>query len=149
MVWKERLLPKIALYVSAAMFTVVAAFFGLIFVFEFNVMVGKTFYRPSNLVAIGIFAASAPERICSAADVSIEAFSDQLDAFIEKAMALDLAPGVAVAVVQGDENLYQKGHGYADIQAERKATADTVFYIASSTKSFTGLAAAIIAEKTR
>ena len=51
------LLPKIALYVSAAMFALVAAFFGLVFVYEFDVMIGRTFYRPTNLVAIGIFAA--------------------------------------------------------------------------------------------
>lgn len=76
-----------------------------------------------------------------------EDLSVRLDAFIEAAMELEVAPGLAVAVVRGDDVLYLKGFGYADIETGRRVTPETVFYIASSTKSFTGLAAAILHER--
>jgi len=50
-------LPKIALYVSAAVFALMAVLFSLVFVFDFDVIVGSTFYRPINLLAVGIFLA--------------------------------------------------------------------------------------------
>jgi hypothetical protein len=50
-------LPKIALYVSAAVFALMAVIFSLVFVFDFDVIVGSTFYRPVNLLAVGIFLA--------------------------------------------------------------------------------------------
>ena len=71
-------------------------------------------------------------------------FGAGLERFVEAAMALDASPGMAVAVVVGDETLYLGGFGYADLEARRPVDEETVFYIASSTKSFTGLMAAIL-----
>ena len=76
-----------------------------------------------------------------------EEFAAKLDVFIEEVMALDLAPGLAVAVVRGDETLFERGYGYADVESGRPVTTETLFYIASSTKSFTGMAAAILHER--
>lgn len=67
-----------------------------------------------------------------------------LEAFIERARAIDLAPGVAVAVVRADEIAFLEGYGWADVVRRRPVTPQTPFYIASSTKSFTGTAAAIL-----
>ena len=71
----------------------------------------------------------------------------ELGAFIERAMALDLAPGMAVAVVRGEDVAFLAGYGSADLEAGRPVTSETPFYIASSTKSFTGTAAAILATR--
>lgn len=68
----------------------------------------------------------------------------RLDAFVEKAMGLELAPGLAVVVVKGKETTYARGFGYADREAGRRVTPETLFYIASTTKSFTALAAALM-----
>jgi CubicO group peptidase (beta-lactamase class C family) len=46
--------------------------------------------------------------------------------------------------VRDTQVIYLKGLGYADAEAKRKFTPQTVFYIASTTKSFTGLAASIL-----
>ena len=46
-------------------------------------------------------------------------------------------PGVAVGIVVGDELLWSKGYGYADIRTKRPMTADTKFRIASHSKLFT------------
>ncbi len=53
-------------------------------------------------------------------------------------------PGIAVAVIKGDQPLFIKAYGVADKEAGVKADANTLFYIASSTKSFTALAAALL-----
>lgn len=66
-----------------------------------------------------------------------------IDAYIQRVIQEDWVPGAAVVVVQGDKTILLQGYGMADIEQKRKVTSDTIFYIASSTKSFTGLAAAI------
>lgn len=68
----------------------------------------------------------------------------RIDAWMARAFDSSLAPGMAVAVVQGDSILYLNGFGYADREANREVTPESQFYIASSTKSFTGMAAAIL-----
>jgi len=52
-----------------------------------------------------------------------------------------LAPGMAFAVYSR-EGTYARGFGVTDIGTRERADADTAFYIASSTKSFTALALA-------
>ena len=54
---------------------------------------------------------------------------------------------MAVAVVQGSEVVYRRGFGVADLESRRPVTADTVFYIASTTKAFTAFAAALLAQR--
>ena len=50
-------MPKIALYVSAFVFALVALLFGLLSFFEVDFLVGKAFYRPISLLAISAFSA--------------------------------------------------------------------------------------------
>ncbi|NNF57383.1 MAG: serine hydrolase [Rhodothermaceae bacterium] len=75
-----------------------------------------------------------------------EAFSAMMDTFVPEVLsALDgTVPGVSMAVVRGDEVVYLGGFGMADVEAGLPATPETAFYIASSTKSFTALAAALL-----
>ena len=72
---------------------------------------------------------------------------ESIEAFAARAMALDAAPGMGIAVIRRDEVLYRGGFGYADLESRRPVTEETVFYIASSTKSFTALAAATLHER--
>jgi CubicO group peptidase (beta-lactamase class C family) len=65
-----------------------------------------------------------------------------LHRFILEARELDLAPGMSVAIVQGSDAVYSGNFGWADREADREVDGETIFYIASSTKSFTGMAAA-------
>lgn len=67
-----------------------------------------------------------------------------VDRVVARLFALDLAPGLGVVVVQDTQVIYQKGFGLADVEARRPFTPQTVFYVASTTKAFTGLAAAIL-----
>lgn len=67
-----------------------------------------------------------------------------LDNALEALFARDLSPGMAIAVVRGTEVIYARGFGFADIEQKRPVTPDTIFYIGSTTKSFTGFAAALL-----
>lgn len=60
-----------------------------------------------------------------------------LDQFIEKVMKDWQVPGLAVAVVKGDEVVYARGFGYRDVEKKLPVTPQTLFAIGSITKSFT------------
>jgi CubicO group peptidase (beta-lactamase class C family) len=78
---------------------------------------------------------------------SVRAQSAQLDSVMNALMALDLSPGAGIVVVRDTQIVYMKGFGYADVEAKRPFTSETGFYIASTTKSFTGLASALLDRK--
>ena len=70
---------------------------------------------------------------------------DLLDPFLERAFdALGLVPGMAVAVVRDTSVVLLRGFGVTDVSSMAPVTPATPFYIASSTKSFTGTAAAVL-----
>ncbi len=67
--------------------------------------------------------------------------------FARRVVDAGLTPGAGVAVAAGDWVAWADGSGQADRDAGRAATADTPFYIASSTKSLTATAALIAAHQ--
>lgn len=72
-------------------------------------------------------------------------FSVAYDAFIKRTMEkIGDVPGFAVVVVRDDRPVFARAYGMADREAGVKADADTLFYMGSSTKSFTALVAAMI-----
>ena len=79
---------------------------------------------------------------------AIPAFTAAADAaFTQAAARFPEVPGFAVAVVRGDSLVYARGFGTADREAGRPVTPETPFYIASVTKTFTALAASLLAER--
>ncbi len=74
------------------------------------------------------------------ADTRLEA---QVDAILTQQQKEMHIPGLAFAVVKGDEVVYLKAFGLRDIERNLPATPDTVFPIGSCTKAFTSMAAAI------
>lgn len=97
-----------------------------------------------SCVALAITALADP----TAAETDPAAARADIDAFIRRAMTeLGTTPGLAVAVVQGTEPVLVQGYGVADTATGAPAGADTAFYIASSTKSFTALAVAAMARR--
>ncbi len=62
-----------------------------------------------------------------------------IDDYITARMRSDRIPGMALAIVKGDQIVYMKGYGQAD-PSGRPATPQTPFLIGSITKPFTALA---------
>lgn len=72
-------------------------------------------------------------------------FSASYDAFIRKALErLPDTPGTVIVVIKDDKPIFVRGYGWADKEAGKKADADALFYLGSSTKSFTALTAAML-----
>ena len=72
-------------------------------------------------------------------------FTATYDARVRQTIAMfpDL-PGIAIVVIRDDKPIFLRAYGMADKEAGIKANTDTLYYIASSTKSFTALAAAML-----
>jgi CubicO group peptidase (beta-lactamase class C family) len=72
-------------------------------------------------------------------------FTAAYDASVGKTLAMfpDL-PGIAIVVIKDDKPIFIRAYGMADKEAGIKADTDTLYYIASSTKAFTALAAAML-----
>jgi CubicO group peptidase (beta-lactamase class C family) len=64
---------------------------------------------------------------------------DAIDAYITTKMKGPRIPGLALAIVKGDQVIYLAGYGQADLSG-RPITPQTPFIIGSVTKSFTALA---------
>ena len=71
----------------------------------------------------------------------------QFEAYVTQLMEEQGAPGLTVALAKGEEVLYTKAFGYRNKEGEVPTTTDTIFGIASITKSITGIAVAQLVEK--
>ena len=89
----------------------------------------------------------APLSVCAqpAAPVSDKEFAAELDAYIRQVMtSFPELPSVAMVVVKDDKPIFMQAYGLANKETGTQADANTLYYIASSTKSYTALAAALL-----
>ncbi|NJD01336.1 MAG: cyclic peptide export ABC transporter [Ruminiclostridium sp.] len=63
----------------------------------------------------------------------------KIESFIKKQMKEGKIPGISVVIVNGDETIYEKGFGYAELKTKRPVTSETLFELGSTSKAFTGL----------
>lgn len=81
-------------------------------------------------------------------DVRIGQGSGDLDRYISELHKAfypeQIAPGIVVVVVKDSRVILLNGFGYADLEAKRPATPQSVFYMASSAKPFFALTAALL-----
>lgn len=69
------------------------------------------------------------------------------DLFAEQARRDWRVPGLAIAVVQGDQIIKLKGYGSLSRASDRPVTPDTLFSIASLSKAFTAYGVALLADR--
>jgi CubicO group peptidase (beta-lactamase class C family) len=78
--------------------------------------------------------------------ITNQELTTKLDSFIESSMnAYQVVPGLAICVVKGDRAIYERGFGLRNAKSQLPVTPETGFYIASSTKSYVGMAASVLA----
>ena len=58
-------------------------------------------------------------------------------------------PGAAVLIMQGDDIIFDKGYGIADIHTKKPIDGNTFFNIASVSKQFTAVAILQLAERNK
>src|SRR4029077_16849201 len=98
--------------------------------------------RPFALVGLLALALLVPKQSASATteDDSIS----NLDAFITNALKQYQVPGAAVAVVQDGKPVLLKGYGVRNVTKAGAVDENTIFQLASVTKTLTGAAAATV-----
>jgi CubicO group peptidase (beta-lactamase class C family)/membrane protease YdiL (CAAX protease family) len=110
-----------------------------------NIYLGILVHLILNLVSVIVpVTAMLASPVSSQAMPTTEARTIQgdfaaIDRYVEAEMAATRLPGVALAIVQGDEIVHLKGFGQAD-PSGRGVTPQIPFTIGSTTKSFTALA---------
>ncbi len=72
---------------------------------------------------------------------------EDFDKYVEDAMLSWHCPGVALAIVKGDEVLHQNVYGLRDVENHLPMTEDTRFAMASVTKSFTAMSVALLVDE--
>lgn len=65
---------------------------------------------------------------------------EAFERFIEEVMEKEQIPGVAVALSKNGQTIYERGFGTRNFETNEPVTPETIFGIASITKSFTALA---------
>jgi CubicO group peptidase (beta-lactamase class C family) len=68
--------------------------------------------------------------------------TDSLGAYINRGMKDWNIPGLAIAIVKDGNTVFMKGYGVKDINTKEKVDENTLFFIASNSKLFTGMAVA-------
>ena len=92
----------------------------------------------SGLLSIGCNNTGEP-KITSVSSPETSASYPQIDSYIQQQMETDDIPGLAVVIVQGDEVVYCKGFGVASVDTKQQVKPQTIFDLASVSKSFTAL----------
>jgi CubicO group peptidase (beta-lactamase class C family) len=69
-----------------------------------------------------------------------------IDDYVARAMQTFEAPGLALAIVEGDKTTHAKGYGVRKLGESRKADERTLFPIGSCTKAFTAAALALLVD---
>jgi CubicO group peptidase (beta-lactamase class C family) len=70
-----------------------------------------------------------------------------VDSLAARAVADGLAPALGVAVTMDGRTIYSKSHGMADVNAGVPADDRTLWYVASTSKSFTGFGVSLLAHQ--
>ena len=68
---------------------------------------------------------------------SATADTRRIDDFVQRKFHEAKIPGLAVAVIRGEQTVWSAGHGWADIDRGIRVTPDTVFMLASVSKTVT------------
>jgi CubicO group peptidase (beta-lactamase class C family) len=72
---------------------------------------------------------------------------ENFDQYVQDAMASWDCPGVALAIVKEDDVIYHNAFGLRDVDNQLPMTEDTRFPLASVTKSFTAMSAALLVDE--
>lgn len=108
-------------------------------------MIPRTSRRPFHLaLALLILALAAPLG-AQPVDPRFAAVRDTIRAIMD---SLDV-PSISVAIAQGDRVLWEESFGFADIQAQRRATPRTLYSLASISKPITATGLMVLVERGR
>lgn len=114
--------------------------------------IGSALLGTAAALALGACATTPPPDLAApslpAPDRPHGAAADAVDSLMA-AYDREGSPGAAVLVFRGDEQLFARGYGRANLEYDAPITPRTVFHVASVSKQFTAFAVATLASQGR
>ncbi|MDD5288213.1 MAG: serine hydrolase [Dehalococcoidales bacterium] len=97
-----------------------------------------------SLLALAIFLAPVIAGAQTVSGQNTEPLSTEIDQYIREQMTQKNIVGMSVAIVNDKEITYLKGFGSASIEKQTQVTPQTIFDLASCSKSFTAMAVLLL-----
>jgi CubicO group peptidase (beta-lactamase class C family) len=114
----------------------------------------QAFRLPAVALCIALGAAGTPASLCaqttkadSAAAPSASLDLAEIEQYAQSVMQEWRVPGMAIAIIKGNEIVMLKGFGVADRDTKRPVTPDTQFIAASTTKAFTSFGIGLLVDE--
>ena len=85
--------------------------------------------------------------LVSTTQLQAQITESQLDQVVEKTLKTFNVPGIAVAIIKDGKIVISKGYGVSNIKTQQKVDGNTLFGIASNSKSFTAAALAMLVDE--
>lgn len=100
----------------------------------------------TRLLPLVLLCLASPQRGDSqgAGSVPVEQMLPRIDAFVRRAFEIGATPALGVAVVMEGRTVFERALGVVDVTAARAATPQTLWYLASTSKAFTGFGVALL-----
>lgn len=99
-----------------------------------------TFQRTLTASVLALLLMAAPSTVQAQEPARFSDALRLLDAWVMATVAQRGQPGLSIGVVLGDRLVWAKGYGYADMEKKVPASPQTLYRIASITKTFTAVA---------
>ncbi len=100
----------------------------------------------THLITFLVFCFSLNFCVQAQPDASEKKRNANVDSFVASQMTEHHTAGLSLAVMRDDKLLYTNSYGYSNLEHKVPAINETVYSIASITKSFTGIATMILVE---
>ncbi len=99
------------------------------------------------MISAGAAFASVAQLSGQEARPSSDAIARAVDSLAQRAVAQGVVPGLGVAVVMDGKTILAKAYGWTDATAGIRATDQTLWYLASTSKSYTGFGISLLASQ--
>jgi CubicO group peptidase (beta-lactamase class C family) len=100
-----------------------------------------------TLSAAGLLAGVAPPAGSQRPRPSAQEIARAVDSVAARAVAGGVVPGLGIAVVLDGRTILSKAYGFADATNRIPATENTLWYLASTSKSYTGFGVSLLAQQ--
>ena len=101
----------------------------------------------SRLILSLLIAASATPSAAQTQRPKPNEIAAAVDSFAQRAIAAGVTPALGVAIVMDGKTILSKAYGWADASARIPADDRTLWYLASTSKSYTGFGASLLAQQ--
>ncbi len=108
---------------------------------------GRRLFARATLMILALGNASSPQ--ARAVDAPYAAVVRELEPWVGAEVVAKGLPALSIALVDDQQIVWARGFGFADVQKQTPATADTVYRVGSVSKLFTDLAVMQLVEQGR